>query len=197
MIMRPQKVSDQEILSKTREMLIKHGAQVSTDVIAKELGVSQPALFKRFKTKRELIIEALKPPALPPWVEVLKKGPDDRPFMEQLEELLGLIANFFKSSAPVMNVLMNSGISPKEVYEQFKEPPPVASIKHMTSWLERCAEKGLIQKKGFNVVAASILGGIHLRIFVDQFSGKTRGLGSIDEYVREIPQIFFDGLGVE
>ena len=195
--MRPQKVSDQEILSKTREMLIKHGAQVSTDAIANELDISQPALFKRFKTKRGLIIEALKPPEIPPWVEVLKQGPDARPFMEQLEELLGLISNFFKMTAPVMNVLMNSGISPKEVYEQFKEPPPVASIKHMGAWLERCADKGLIQKNNANVVAAIILGGIHLRIFVDQFSGKTRGLGSIDEYIREIPKIFFDGLGVE
>ena len=57
--MRPRKISDEDILDVARECLLEQGVNVSTQVIAKRLGVSQATLFKRFGTKVKLLQMAL------------------------------------------------------------------------------------------------------------------------------------------
>ena len=47
--MRPRQFSDDELLQTARRCFLEHGPGVSTGLIAEELGVSQAALFKRFK----------------------------------------------------------------------------------------------------------------------------------------------------
>ena len=60
--MRPKKITDIDILSCTRNCILRFGVSVSTQTIADELGVSQATLFKRFGTKDALIQKALLQP---------------------------------------------------------------------------------------------------------------------------------------
>ena len=112
-MVRPRQVSDDEILATARRCFVAHGSQMSLAVIAAELGISSPALFNRFKNKRELMIAALAPPPVPEWVSDLEQGPDNRPFEVQLKELAEHIAGFFEEMSPRMVVLRTSGISPE------------------------------------------------------------------------------------
>ena len=101
-----------------------------------------PALFKRFKSKRQLMVAALAPPEVPPWVAALRVGPDDRPFRVQLEELAQGVTEYFREISPCMSVLSASGIPPKELMARFDTPPPIAAIRMLTGWLEQCEQNG-------------------------------------------------------
>ncbi len=88
-VMRPQTVSNEIILETARKIFIENGPHASVEMIAQKLGLSQPALFKRFGTKRKLMIEALRPPTEIPWITNMENGPDRRDFPTQLKELAG------------------------------------------------------------------------------------------------------------
>ena len=62
---RPRTVSDDVILEAARAVFLEQGPGASTQSIADRLSVSQAALFKRFGTKRDLMIAALMPPVPP------------------------------------------------------------------------------------------------------------------------------------
>ena len=64
-MVRPRQFTDEQILASARKSLLEHGPGVSTAKIAKAVGMSQAALFKRFGSKEDLLIAALMPPHLP------------------------------------------------------------------------------------------------------------------------------------
>ena len=97
MAARPRQISDEEILEGACACFLEHGPGVSTQVIADRLGISQPALFKRFNTKEELMISALLPPMNLPALQWLKKPPAIGDFHSQLEELTHVLWASFSS----------------------------------------------------------------------------------------------------
>jgi len=172
--MRPRLVTDEEILKMARKIFIANGPGVSTEVIAKALGISQPALFKRFKTKQNLMFAAVGPPKVITWIEKMKKGPDERPFKEQLKYLTEEIMKFFEEVAPGMGVIRNSGISPRKLLGN-REAPPIIAVREITKWLQRCYKKGLIRKINFNFYAITILGTLHFPVFISSISREDAG----------------------
>ena len=61
---RPRKITDDEILATTRQLLQEHGLGVSTRQIAAACGISEGVLFQRFATKEGLIRAALSLPQI-------------------------------------------------------------------------------------------------------------------------------------
>ena len=61
---RPRKITDDEILATTRQLLQEHGLGVSTRQIAADCGISEGVLFQRFATKEGLIRAALSLPQI-------------------------------------------------------------------------------------------------------------------------------------
>ncbi len=163
--MRPQKVSNEEILCVTRQILLEKGAHCSVQVIADELGLSQPAIFKRFKTKRNLIIEAFRPPKEIPLWNAFKKEPDERPFNEQLFQILEDIGIFFETIAPAANFIQETDITHHELMDHLDVPIPVLTLRYFVEWLHKCSEKELIRKTNFQLAAMTILGAIQMDIF--------------------------------
>jgi AcrR family transcriptional regulator len=97
---RPRTVTNQAILSAARDCAIERGAAVSLDVIAGRLGVTSPALLKRFGSRQELMIAALRPSDPPAWVQDVVAGPDDRPLEAQLTQLITKVFDFFAHEMP-------------------------------------------------------------------------------------------------
>ena len=50
--MRPQQVTDKDILEVAQRVFLKDGYAAPVSAISNELNISQPALFKRFGTKK-------------------------------------------------------------------------------------------------------------------------------------------------
>lgn len=191
---RPQQVSDDQVIEAARRCFLEHGPSVSTDVIAAELGVSSQALFKRFGSKQELMLAAVRPPASPPWAAKLEAGPDDRPFREQLGEIIEELSTFFAEITRRMSMIRWSGVSPEELIREYDPPPPLIGIRALRNWLKRAHEKGLIRKADFEAVAVAILGALHAPGFLEDMLGRKATRHSRSTFVREVVDVFAQGL---
>jgi len=190
-------VSDDQILVEARRCFLDRGPGVSTEVIAEAVGISQPALFKRFGTKRELLISALMPRGTPEWVEEIATLPDDRSFQDQLVDIGQAVSSFFRQVSPCMSVLRASGIPPEALMERFDVPPPIAAVDVVSGWLVRCHERGLVRKTDFEAAATAILGSFHIRNFLNHISGASPLPDTQMEYFEGVAEIFAQGIATE
>lgn len=163
---RPRTVSDAEILEAARTIFLAQGGSASTGAIAEHVGLSQAALFKRFGTKRDLMLEALKPPAQPDFVTLLGDGPDpDRSTRDQVAEFAEAALRFFRQLVPRIMVLTTSGLSPEDLFGTFEEPPPLVAQRRLAEWLEVAMEQGRVRRGDAFAVANLILAPMHMRAF--------------------------------
>ncbi|MCA9035003.1 MAG: TetR/AcrR family transcriptional regulator [Planctomycetaceae bacterium] len=193
---RPQTISNEQIIETARECYLEHGAAVSTDVIAERLGVSAQALLKRFGTKTDLLIAAMRPPARAPWVPVAEAGPDDRPVDKQLAGLLEQIAVYFDDLARRMAVLRWSQIDLAQVISGYSEPPPLVSIRTLAGWLERCSARGLLQTMDYQATSMMLLSALHGPTMLTDILGQHPTGHSRRQYVRLLVRNFLQGLAV-
>lgn len=161
---RPRTVSDDEILEATRDLIRSRGPSVSTDAIGERIGVTGQAILKRFGSRDQLLVAALAPPASPPFLDVLAAGPDDRPFGEQLDEFARAAAVFFGQLSRDYIALRWSAVSIRDVLATSGDAPPapVAGVEVLSSWLERCAERGVIRQVDAQAVALGLLGSLQI-----------------------------------
>lgn len=193
-MVRPRTISDEQILETALSCFLEHGPSVSTDVIASQLGVSPQAIFKRFKNKQELLQEAVKPCQEPDWISVVEHGPDDRPFAQQLSELLEHLAVFFTDVVRRMELLRWSGVSIQELMGKFEDPPPVRDIRVIAVWLRRCFEKGLIRRVDFEATAMVILTSMHGPAMLKEFLGKSPTPHTEKEFIHQYISLLMHGL---
>jgi AcrR family transcriptional regulator len=168
-VARPRTVSDEKILEATRAAVRLKGPSVSLDAIAERVGLSQPALLKRFKTRNKLFIAALKPPQVPPFLARIEAGPDDRPLKVQLEELFQQMADFFDDVAPCISALRESGIPPSEVDSK---PFGLHTLNALIGWLQRANEKGLAEVPDPEGAAVAALASIFMPAMLTHHLGK-------------------------
>lgn len=197
---RPRQISDEDILSTARSVFIEQGPGASTGAIADALGVSSPALFKRFGNKEELMLAALSPPAIPPWVEFIRKGPADGTLEEELRAIVTQVARFFGEFVPCLAVLRASGIDHEALMVRYESgPPPLVANQSMMAWIDRARERGLIDASVESLAGATlVLGSVHLRSFLDHITMGQSDLPAIDDPVQldHVVQLLTQSLGV-
>lgn len=101
---RPKRVTDAEMLAAARTHFVARGFGASTREIAASLGLSEPALFKRFPTKVELFAAAMTPP-LADLVALLPVDPS-RPGAERIEHVAAGLLAYFREVVPLVLPLM-------------------------------------------------------------------------------------------
>lgn len=142
---RPRLISDEQIIDATRVAVSQFGPGVSLDLIASNLGVSQPALLKRFGSRAKLMVAALKPSGEPSFAAALRSGPDGRPLPEQLQELVGWLSAYYEENAPRIAALRESGIPMCDVFPPADgEPAPLRIKRGISEWLERAKAVRLV-----------------------------------------------------
>lgn len=193
---RPRQVSDEQIIEAARECFLEHGASVSTTVIADRLGVSQPALFKRFGTKAKLLLAAMRPDhsGLAEWFD---KGPDERPIDEQLLEIADRLREFAEQMVPRIGVLHEAGLARQALHCDGELPPPVRMQRAFAGWLRRAREQGRIGPADPEAVALAFFGAIQGRIFMAHHSGGPVTDLAWDGYLESFVQIIWRGIATE
>jgi AcrR family transcriptional regulator len=192
---RPRTVTDQAILDAARFCAVERGPAVSLDVIARRVGLTSPALLKRFGSRQELMIAALRPSDPPAWVRDLESGPDDRPLEQQLTALIDQVLDFLSSEMPCMTALSESGFPVEEIFGHTEAPAPFRNIWALSRWLNRAQQRGLIDAQAvagvdFEGVATGLLGALHGRVFLSDFMGTSFWRRSRDEYVSDLARIY-------
>ncbi len=194
---RPRQVSDEEILEVARACFLEQGPGVSTTVIAERLGVSQAALFKRFRTKEELMLAALKPGGELPWAGRIMAGPDGGDVREQLIEIGTEVLEFLDRLIPCIAVLRSAGMGPEQLRALGKDAPPVRTQKLLADWFERAMEQGLVRRCDADAAATTFFAALQLRAFVRHLGAEALFAASPRAYAERIVELLWDGIAPE
>ena len=194
---RPRQVLDEEILVAARACFIEHGATVSTETIAARLGVSGPALLKRFGSKRGLLKAAFSVGASPPWLPLVEGGPDTRDFREQLREVALAIDGFFREMVPAFALLREAGITPEEIRGKEETARPVQVQRAMASWFQRAQARGLVRAGDSIVMASVFLAGVQYRYFLAHVTQQSVPTEQEDPWLERLLDLLWRGVGPE
>lgn len=159
---RPRKVSESTILETARKIFIKHGPGAPTHLIADAVGLSTPALFNHYPTKKDLMLAALKPPKTSTWAKEIEEGPDNRDIEEQLIEIATIVQSYMHVVTVNLAILRASNITAKTYLSIYETPPPVLTVQALSNWFLRAIDKGLIRPIDTHTTAKSFLGAIHI-----------------------------------
>lgn len=187
-------VSDEEILAAARDAWLDD-PRASTAAIARSVGLSEAAIFKRFRTKVRLMLRAFGVHHGPPWVALVASGPDDRPLQVQLDEIATEVDSFFRRMVPRIAVLKGLGISPEAMFGDDEEPPPVVGFRALRDWFERAQTQGLVDPAlDAGSLALALIGAFQGRafwrhMFHDRVPTDDR------HYVAHVVDVFCSGLG--
>lgn len=187
---RPRQVTDEQILTTMRSCVLQHGPAVSLEVVAEQLNVTSPALIKRFGTRRELLIAALKPADAEVWLQRLAQAPDARPLEAQLEGLIAAFAEFFRHAMPCLIALRESGIPHRELYPPSEVPPPIRSIRWLSKWLVQAERAGLVRTDAPETAATAIIGAITTRAFAAHLTQTPWSVRAQKDYGTQLAQLF-------
>lgn len=190
---RPRSLTTETILSTLRAHILAEGPSVSLAAVAAELGVTEPALYKRFGTRKAMIFAALGDAFQPQWALNLEHGPDDRPLREQLHETLHAMAAFFARATPSLSALRESQFPIAEIFATMKEPPPLAAMRALSGWLQRAHQRGLCRALPFDSTALAIMGAVQVRYFLERILGHPPTAQPIDDYLNDLVQLLTDG----
>ncbi len=208
MAARPRQVTDEEILKTATDCFLTLGVGVSTQVIADRLNISQPALFKRFSTKEELMLKALLPPERPAILDWLNAGPAEGPIKPQFEVLLKKLWKMVCFVIPRVSVLTSSGIDYDNVVKCYQKFPLVSMFEELAGWLGRAQERGEILQLGNPLsLAQACLGPLQGRALLRFVLGgalsmqmSTSGFDTDEEndaYVSLVTTILWRAIGIE
>lgn len=128
--MRPRSVSDEEILEAARACLLANGPSVAVAVIGARLGISGPAVLKRFGTKERLVTRALVSEPPPDF----SHGPEPGPLRPQIVAILLHIERLLLQAAPRLATLRAGGVKASQWLD---EPHPRKARSSLLGWLEK------------------------------------------------------------
>ena len=190
---RPRRVSDDEIFSAVRRAVVEQGPSVSLDVVADSLGVTAPALFRRFGNRKDLLIRALRPEEHPAFLDGLDAGPDARPIPTQLVELVSQIAAYFDNALPCMSALRESGIDFESVDATFEEPPPLRIVRALGGWLQRACKSRRLRIEDPTAAATAVMGAVQAPIFLRHILKSTEPFDG-PAYARGLARLLLRGI---
>lgn len=159
---RPRLVSDQQILEATRVAVLEKGAQVSLDAVGEQLGITSPALIKRFGTRQNLLLSALSPD-ISELDAIFAEPADHAELGVLLDRMIGRVAQYFLHTMPRLMALREC-VSHDVLHSRIKAPLPLHAISGMTRWLGALHRRGLIEGEMLETVASAIVGAIMARV---------------------------------
>ncbi len=148
-------VSDEEVRNAARAVFVKQGLKASTKEIAHRAGLSEAALFQRYRTKADLFFAAMVPPAVN--FSALFEGPDGQAGTEQEIEALSLgMLEYFRGAVPVLAQLISH---PSFDFERFSKEHPGSPLDSLRNSLVQFLWKRRAEGKlgDIDVGAAALL----------------------------------------
>jgi AcrR family transcriptional regulator len=194
--MRPKTISDDDLLRIACACFVQHGPSVSTNLIAKAAGVSQATLFKRFKTKDQLMAAALFHES-PVVLQHLEPPTTDRPLRTQLTEMCQFMMKFFRTVVPRFMVLSASNCDAPRGLLGGEHGPSAQARKALTHWFDIAQEQGQLRDFKTEPFTVALIGMMHARPFRESVLGDTTLECSDEEYVEAIIDFVWTGIAPE
>jgi AcrR family transcriptional regulator len=158
---RPTTITDAQILEAARRVFLERGISGTTAEVAREAGVAEGSIFKRWKTKQELFFAALAPDDEDPeWVQTLVGHIGNGDIQEHLTQAAMQAIDFFRGIMPLM-MMCWSNPSPNGLPAPLDRPnsKPVRLIKKLASYFEAEMRNGRLARRDPEVLARTFIGG--------------------------------------
>ena len=193
---RPRRVSNEQILATTRQLLLAKGGRISLDAIGAKLSMTAPALLKRFGNRELLFREALQPPNHTEIYLALRKDPKaDEPFEHQLGRLFELQWRFLIEWVPRLIALKECGVSEKhdnKVKDRWRRV-----IRGFQRWLNSAERRGLVRPGNNELRAVAMLGSLQARALSAHLLWRASARPAGGKDLKDLAQLFARGIAGE
>ncbi len=191
---RTKSISNEQILKAARAIFLDRGVEATTAEIAEEAGVSEGTIFKRFKTKEDLFIEAMRFPEMPAWLTQLPGRTGEGELRANLEWLGAQMLDFFVDMLPKIQLAWSHNINIRERILSGAQSPPIRALKTVAYFLDQEMALGRLARRDSEVLARALIGALHHYSFAERF-----GINEVlpmprSTYVRGVVSTIFDGL---
>lgn len=168
---RPRKVSDEQIITATRDALLEQGPGASVANIAARLGVSAPAILKRMGSRDELLARALCPQGPPDWLVRLDEPVSEAELPGALVEILVDAMEFLARLIPLL-VLMRTAQVQLEIIAERPQAPGEQLRRALTTWIERSRGRPRRADPEPAAFVEAVLGAVEARCFHAYLQGR-------------------------
>lgn len=158
---RPRIIEDADLLRHARAVFVRQGGSGSTREIARRAGVSEGALFRRYKTKSALFLAAMMPPE-PDMAAILAPGSAAADPRRALTAIGGRMLDYFREVIPVMLHLMaNPAIGLQDIVTHFRVNPAAALIDGLAGYLRDAMKAGRLTVDDPQAAAGLFVAAVH------------------------------------
>ena len=192
---RPKTIRDEELIEAARSCFLAQGWSASTAGIAREAGVSEGTLFKRFGNKEGLFRAAMGIPDFDAAMGLQGRLGKGDPH-ENLREIALAMIDFFRVLVPrVMMFWSRRSGGPQDILKnESGTPPPLRAMQALAGYLDGEMEAGRLRRADPMVVARMLIGSIHHFVFVELVGMRMKQAPSAEEYVEALLEVLFRGL---
>jgi AcrR family transcriptional regulator len=175
-VARPQKITNEAILSVARQAFLERGFGASTLVIAERAGIAEASIFKRFTTKQALFLAAMGVTETPQWIKDLSNHEPTENIKDELIIICDQMMAFYQEVLPQVMVMMGQGHLPPFGLDPLQlgkfVPPPIRDAQVLAQYLEKAILAGYMRSCDPVVTAHMIVGAINNYVVVQHVIGK-------------------------
>jgi len=188
-------ISSEQILKAARKVFLEKGFGAATADIAREAGVSEGSLFKRFATKVDLFRAAMGLPEFHLEHEtstLVGKGD----VKDNLARLMTRIIEFHRELFPrVVMMWSQPGLNPLEILRSHGDhAPPRQAVKALACYLEGEMDAGRLGRRNPETVAGMIMSSIHSYVFLEKIGLKDGDEDESQRYIRSVLDVLWEGI---
>jgi AcrR family transcriptional regulator len=196
---RPRLVDDHQLLDAARAVFLERGASATTAEVARRVGVSQAAIFKRFRTKQQLFLAAMVSGSRPhDFVELLRRRSQSVGLRQALIEVGDKMLPFFRQVLPLLLMSWSSrgefGLPPELAAGEYG---PGRAAREIVTFLEGEMKAGRLRKHRPALVARAFVGSLQHYVLVELIAhgGKMLGVAVPPKaYVRGVVDVLWQGI---
>lgn len=163
---RPVSITDEQIVAAARVVIAREGVGATTRAIAREAGVAEGSLFKRFASKEALLLAAVRPPDVPDWVRTMEELAGRGDPRANLMRLARAMVAFVRDRLPLLTLVWSLRLThPPD--ESGGEAPATRDRRRLAEYL--ASEVALGRLRSDNPAAlAEVLFGTCVNFVVDR-----------------------------
>lgn len=182
-----------KIIHAAMELIMERGySDTTTKDIAREAGVNECTIFRKFEGKKEIVLSAM---TLPEWNPCLK--PEDFSYCGELEQDLTSFAQVYMRKVTPRMVKVSMGIRTPELFADTAEgilAVPKVFQEVLISYFREMHQRGKLENQDYESMAMMFLSMNFGFVFLKGSFGEKLSELEQEQYIRESVHYFIQGI---
>jgi AcrR family transcriptional regulator len=197
---RPVIINDERLLDAAREVFLELGVTATTAEVARRAGISQASIFKRFKTKQDLFLAAMREERdRRDWPGLLRLRAEEVGLRRALVDVGVQLVEFARRVFPlIMMSWSNRGEFGFAVGTSNGRAGPYGRFRELVASFEAEMQAGRLRRQDAWSVVHIYLGALHSFVLIEMVDPSTRrGVGPREQpeaYVESVVEVLWAGL---